>query len=62
MNFRLVATVPQKTLSGVLYDHTIWMGEFNGLEYSKEEAMAFARDKLGWECLIRAEEPPTILH
>lgn len=62
MNFRLVATVQQKSPTGQFYDHTIWMGEFNGLEYSEGEAMEFAREKVGEDCVINSESIPFILH
>lgn len=62
MNFRLIATEPRIAASGTRYDHMIWIGEFDGLLYEEEEAVAFARDKLGPSCKIRAEDFPTILH
>ena len=61
MNFRLIATEQRKSASGTKYDHTIWMGEFDGLLY-EEEALAFAKDKLGPGCKICSEELPTTLH
>lgn len=62
MNFRLVATVQKQTDRGALYDHTVWMGEFDGLQFDEDEAMAFARTKVGPSCSIRTEEIPLILH
>lgn len=62
MNFRLIATEPRQSASGTVYDHTIWIGEFDGFLYEEDEAVAFARDKLGPSCKIRAEDFPTVLH
>ena len=62
MNFRLIATEPRKSTSGIVYDHTIWMGEFDGFQFEPDEAVAFARDKLGPACRIQPEAFPTILH
>lgn len=62
MNFRLVATEQRTTQSGQNYDHTIWMGEFDGLEFDEREAIEFARNKLGPHCSIRTEQIPLILH
>ena len=62
MNFRLIATELRQSASGTKYDHTIWMGEFDGLLYEEEEALAFARDKLGPDCRIQSEDFPTTLH
>lgn len=62
MNFRLIATEPRKAESGTVYDHTIWMGEFDGSQFDEEDAVQFARDKLGPACKIRVEDFPTTLH
>lgn len=62
MNFRLIATEPRRSASGTVYDHTIWMGEFDGLQYEPDEAVAFAREKLGPTCRIQAEDFPSTLH
>lgn len=62
MNFRLIATERRCSASGVHYDHTIWMGEFNGLEVEEEDAIEFARNKLGPDCRICYEPFPTVLH
>lgn len=62
MNFRLVATTRAVSENGTVYDHTIWMGEFDGLEVEEQEAMDFARDAAGPDCSIRRDEIPMILH
>lgn len=62
MNFRLVATTKVISEHGTVYDHTIWIGEFNGLEVDEEEAIEFARNAAGPDCMIQRDEIPTILH
>ena len=62
MNFRLIATEQRKSASGITYDHTIWMGEFDGSQFDEEDAVAFARGKLGPDCRIQSEDFPTTLH
>lgn len=62
MNFRLVATVPKQSPTGQIYNHMIWMGEFNGAEFSEWEAIEFAREKVGDVCAINSESIPFVLH
>ena len=62
MNFRLVATTRAVSEQGTVYDHTVWMGEFDGLQVDENEAIEFARDAAGPDCMIRRDEIPTILH
>lgn len=45
-----------------MYDHTIWIGEFDGSQFDEEDAVAFARVKLGPDCRIQSEDFPTTLH
>lgn len=62
MNFRVVATQPRRAESGTLYNHTVWMGEFNSLEVDEDEACELARERTGYECQIAIEAIPTIFH
>lgn len=62
MNFRLIATEQRVSDSGAKYDHTIWMGEFDGFLYEEEEAVEFARGRFGPHCKILREEIPLTLH
>lgn len=62
MNFRVVATEKRTTLNGTTYDHTVWMGEFDGLVTEESEAEEFALDRVGPGYEIQFESLPTILH
>lgn len=54
MNFRVVATVPKKTARGTVYDHTIYVGEFDPNAYDELNAREYARKK------IREVHPSTL--
>ncbi len=62
MHFRLIATERRVSSTGTKYDHTVWMGEFDGHEVEEEEAIEFARAKVGAHCRIQAEPFPVTIH
>lgn len=62
MHFRLIATERRTSSNGTKYDHTVWMGEFDGLEVDEDDAIEFARAKVGAHCRIQAEPFPVTIH
>lgn len=62
MNFRLIATELRQSSNGVMYDHTVWIGEFDSQLYEEEEAIEFVKTKFGPKYRIQIEDFPTVLH
>ena len=62
MVFRLVASEPRETDSGVPYDHIVWSGEFDELEYEHTQAVCYVIKQIGIGYKIKRELPPKVLN